>query len=88
MSGPGGSLDDPIAPAAKKRRVVCESCSLVGHVTRKSQKCKYSTNVKSKFYGYLPPAEVETAKLQNNEQNNEQHGELVSFCTHALKRVG
>jgi hypothetical protein len=51
-----------MAPAAKKRRVVCESCSLVGHMARKSQKCKYSTNVKSKFYGNLSPAAFETAK--------------------------
>jgi hypothetical protein len=75
MSGPGGSLDYPISPAAKKRRVVCESCSLVGHVTRKSQKCKYSINVKPKFYGNLPSVPGEAAKSQNNERNNEQHAD-------------
>ena len=50
MSGPGGSMDDLEAPAMKKKKVVCETCSLVGHVTSKSQKCKYSTNEKSGIF--------------------------------------
>ena len=54
MAGPGVSMDVPTGTVAKKRKVVCESCSLVGHVTRKSQKCKYSTNEKSRnFMGIL-----------------------------------
>jgi hypothetical protein len=72
-----------IEPAAKKKKVMCESCSLVGYLMRKSQKCKYATNVKAKFYRKLPPVADETAKLQNNEKNNEQHSELVNFCPHA-----
>jgi hypothetical protein len=66
-------MDDLEAPAMKKKKVVCETCSLVGHVTRKSQKCKYSTNEKSKFYGNLPPA-VETVESTINNEHNEQHG--------------
>jgi hypothetical protein len=75
-------LDDPIAPTMKKRTVVCESRALVAHVTRKSQKCKNSTNIKSKFYGNVSPIS-QTAESQNNKPINEQHSELVDFCTHA-----
>jgi hypothetical protein len=68
MAGPGGSEDIATGATAKKRKVVCEPCGLVGHVTRMSQKCKYSTNE-------IPPA-VETAESENNEHNNEQHGKF------------
>ncbi len=81
MSGPGGSMDDLEAPAMKKKKVVCETCSLVGHVTRKSQKCKYSTNEKSNFYGNPPPAVETVESTINNEHNNEPHGEFVKIGT-------
>ena len=74
-------MDDLEAPAMKKKKVVCETCSLVGHVTRKAQKCKYSTNEKSQFYGNLPPAVETVESTINNEHNNEQHGEFVKIGT-------
>jgi hypothetical protein len=54
---------------------VCESCGLVGHVMRKYQNCKYSTNEKSKFYVKLP-REVETVESENNKHDSEQYGEF------------